>query len=503
MKIVIVGGGTAGWLSAIYMCRFNNIKKEIIVIESSKIPTIGAGEGSTGILSVLLNNHFTKLGINEIDFLNATQSTLKLGVRFRDWNGVGTEYLSPLQPPDTSMNSLDTDFLISYLKGNYYDSSSSGYLMANDYSTYNLNKKGNIGGHGFHFDAHKVGEYFKSIAIKNGVKVIDAEVEHLNRNAVTGELESLDTTIGKIDGDFWMDCTGFARALITPMGGGWHSYSEYLLANRAIPYIHQFEKDEVVKMETLSWAQQNGWMWQIPTQERYGCGYVYSDMFTTYDNAVDELIKRTGRKIEPLRNIKFECGRMDKFWVKNVVAIGLSSGFLEPLEATSIHTTITQLDLLMTQGLNFNTELIDINIESNRSIYNKFFRKMFDDMADLMQIHYMTDREDSEFWKYCKYGLKKTDKVKEILEICKHRSPSANDYSIYHGASNWGVWCWLLTGLGHLTKEVADKTLKSYNHSDESIQKRFEQLKHRNLVNSIKLLKYKDFMKALKNKELK
>jgi tryptophan halogenase len=137
------------------------------------------------------------------------------------------------------------------------------------------------------------------------------------------------------------------------MGGGWKSYEEYLPTNSAIPYIHQYETNETPKLETLAWAMPNGWMWQIPTQERYGCGYVYSDKFTTYDNAVDELIKTTGRKIEPLRNLKFDCGRVETPWVKNVVAIGLAQGFVEPLEATSIHATIIQLDFLLTNTTNF------------------------------------------------------------------------------------------------------------------------------------------------------
>ena len=353
MKIVIVGGGTAGWIAACYYARFNqDLKNEIVVIESSKIPIIGAGEGSTGIFTKIVNNHFTKLGINEIDFLNKTKSTLKLGIRFKDWNGDGTEFLSPVQPTETTIASIDAHVLVSHVLGNYADSSPSGYLMDNDYSTYS--KSGStIMGHSYHFDAHKVGEYFKEYAMKAGVKCVDTEVTSLNINKDNGELDSVETIIGNITADFWVDCSGFARILIGPMGGGWKSYEEYLPTNSAIPYIHQYKTGETPKLETLAWAMPNGWMWQIPTQERYGCGYVYSDKFTTYDKAVDELIKTTGRNIEPLRNIKFDCGRVETPWVKNVVAIGLSQGFVEPLEATSIHATLIQLDFLLTNGLNF------------------------------------------------------------------------------------------------------------------------------------------------------
>ena len=504
MKIVIVGGGTAGWLASLYFARFNKSNKnEIVVIESSKIPIIGAGEGSTGVLPRIIKNNFYKFGINEIDFLNNTEATLKLGINLKDWDGIGTQFYSPVQPTETTMSSIDTDLLVSMFKGNYYDSSPSGHLMAEGYSTFNANKKDTTAGHSYHFDAHKVGQYFKSFAIKNGVTVIDTEIQSLNRNSLTGELDSVETTIGKIDADFWIDCSGFSRVLINPMGGDWVSWKDFLPVNGAIPYLHPFENAEDVKLETLAWAMPNGWMWQIPTQQRYGCGYVYSDMFTTYDKAVDELRKTTGRNIEPLRDLKFECGRVNKPWVKNVVAIGLSAGFVEPLEATSIHATIIQLDLLLSNGMNFIANKNDIMYDANINRYNDFIGTLFDDIKDLIQLHYVTKREDTEFWKWCKYEMKKTDRLSEILQICKHRSPSMLDFGLYHGNAGWGVWCWTLVGLGHLNNEVAFNTINSYNHSDDSINSMYQNMVHKNRINRIKSITQKDFMKALLNKEFK
>ena len=505
MKIVIVGGGTAGWLAAMYCARFNHsttTPNEIVVIDSSKIPTIGAGEGSTGMLSKVVTYYFSHWGMTETDFLNKTSATLKLGINLKDWDGVGTQFYSPVQPTDTTMGSIDSDLLAAYINGNYYDSCTSGYLMANGYSTYTTNKKDTIGGHSYHFDAHKVGQYFKSFAVKNGVTSIDTEIKHLYRNPITGELDGVETTDGRLDADFWIDCSGFSRVLIKPMGGDWISWKDYLPVNGAIPYIHNFEKDEDIRMETLSWAMPNGWMWQIPTQDRYGCGYVYSDMFTTYDKAVDELRKTTGRNIEPLRDLKFDVGRCKKFWVKNVVAVGLSAGFVEPLEATSIHSTIIQLDVLLSSALNFVPNKNEIVYDANIEKYNDFIGTLFDDVKDLIQMHYITKRDDTDFWKWCQNGMKKTDKVKEILDMCKHRAPSMLDFGLYHGSAQWGVWCWTVLGLGHLTKKVAAQTMDSYRHTPMMVQKKFEQLTHRNRVNSIKCLKSKDFMKALINKEI-
>ncbi len=505
MKIVIVGGGTAGWMAACYFARYNHSADElndITVIESSKIPIIGAGEGSTGLLAKVINKQFKQWGINELDFIYNTASTLKLGIRFKDWNGEGTEFISPIQPTETAMGSIDTHLLISHLKGNYYDSSPSGFLMEEDYSTYS--KSGStILGHSYHFDAHKVGQYFKSHATKHGVKVIDAEVESLQRNSLTGELESVQSSIGKIEADFWVDCSGFNRVLIGPMGGGWKSYSEYLKVNSAIPFIQNFKEGEVPKLETLSQAMNNGWMWKIPTQERYGCGYVYSDNHTTYDKAVDELMQKFGNKVEPLRNIKFDCGRVETPWVKNVVAIGLAQGFVEPLEATSIHTTIVQLDFLTAIGLNFSLKKEDVMFESNMKRYNTFINTLVDDVKDLIQLHYMTKREDTEFWKQYKYEVPKTEALYDILEICKHRSPSMLDFNFYHGAGNWGVWCWTLVGLGHLSKEIANITLNGHRQSDMQSEDIYKAIKSRNFLNKIKLMKTDEFFHALINKKLK
>lgn len=503
MKIVIVGGGTAGWLSALYCAIYNQNKNkeqnEIIVIESSKIPIIGAGEGSTGLLADVIDNKFKKLGLNEYDFLTQTEATTKLGIRFKDWGSIGNEFLSPLDASDTRLSSTDFNLLAFLLYDKATNASESGYLMDKEYSPYLLNKRDHIGIHSYHFDAHKVGQYFKKVAMESGVKCIDTEIESINKN-INGELESVNTTIGKIDADFWIDCSGFAKVLIEPMGAKWISYSEYLPTNTALPYVHQFEKNENVLAETLAWAQPNGWMWQIPNQKRYGCGYVYSDRFTNQDNALEELEKITGRKINPIRNIKFDAGRCDKFWIKNVAAIGLSASFLEPLQATSIHTTIVQLDLLLNTNLNFRSK-DDIVYNSHIEIYNNAIATLSDDFRDLIQIHYVNDREDSKFWKYCKYEMPKTEKVKQILDLCKHRSPSSLDFKMYHGVANWGVWCWTLIGLGHITKNIAKKIIEASDNEELSINL-IKRLNDRNKTTSYTLMKNKDFIKTLQEGKL-
>ena len=321
MKIVIVGGGTAGWLAAASLANQNALYKEdkhpqheVIVIDSSKIPIIGSGEGSTGLLTEFITSRFSALKRSEIDFMYGTKAVPKYGIRFKDWNGVGTEFLSPIQPSQTAEYSYDSDFLCSALEGKYSDASLSGYLMSKNLSDYHIDNKRNIKVHGYHFDAHDVGKYLKSISIPNGIQHIDSMVKEINVNPITGECDSLDLEDGtNITADLWIDCTGFSRLLINKVGANWVSYSDELPTNTAMPYIHKYESAYEAKLETLAWAMPNGWMWQIPTQERYGCGYVYCDRFTTQDNALDELQKVTGRNLRPAPRLErsgYETGRL-------------------------------------------------------------------------------------------------------------------------------------------------------------------------------------------------
>ncbi len=465
MKIVIVGGGTAGWLASLFLANRNKrpdgfVPFDITVIESSKIPIIGAGEGSTGLLLDVLNKKLKRLeGLSEKEFAEKTNATIKLGLDCRNWNGDGKSFFEPLQPTQTFPDSVDIDFLLASVYADSHLASPTGPMWEhNKVPFYSINFNP-TGGYSYHFDAHKVGQYFKEVALKNGVKHIDAEVGNFDVNPNTGNLESVELFESKevMTADLWFDCTGFSRQLINSVGGGWVDYSKWLPVNKAFTYFWPYEDGEQIKPQTLAWAMPNGWMWQIPTQERYGCGYVYCDKFVSDEQAHKELEEVTGRKITPNRVIEFTAGRVEEAWKANVIAVGLSSNFLEPLEATSIHSTIVQLDL-------FTNYYIDAEIDKTlydtaRKRYNKIVADMVDSYKELIQHHYMTKREDSEFWRYYKNEVPKLEAVTDVIDICKYRSPNYKDFSNVFGSGGWGVTSYILTGLGHLTKRVCADTL--------------------------------------------
>ena len=508
MKIVIVGAGTAGWITALYLAN-KNIRKDgqtpyqITVIESKNIPIIGAGEGSTASLYSMLKRNLKNLkGLNQTEFLKKTNATIKLGLNCKDWNGDGAEFKVPLQPSSTStLTAIDFDYILATTHESSYLSSPMGIPWdVNTVPFHSASFNDISGGYGYHFDAHKVGEYFKEVALQNGVECIQADVVETDVDE-SGNLVALTLDNGNtILSDMWFDCTGFNKTLINSVGGKWKSYSDYLPCNKAMPYLYEYEENETIKPETLAWAMPNGWMWQIPTQERYGCGYVYSDKFITDEQALEEVQRITGRKIEPVRVISFDPGRQERVWINNVMAVGLSSNFLEPMEATSIHSTIMQLEIFTTMYLGIDSH--ETIFETNINKYNLAFSKVFDSYRDLIQIHYITKREDSDFWKWVKNEMPKTDKVKEIIEICKYKCPSPFDFDNIIGAAGWGTWSNVVSGLGILEKRIAFNTMWGNDLHNDSEQT-FDKMMHYYYKHTKNFITHNEFIKFIKTEKNK
>ncbi len=464
MKIVIVGGGTAGWLAALYISKVHT-NNEVTVIESSDIGIIGAGEGSTSLLAEIVSNKQFDFGCNEREFIIKTGATMKYGIRHKGWtNNINQSYVGPIDGSTTWHQNVDVNFLHAASQlplDEIHRSSAGGFLIKNKKSSFSRDFSEQIDAHAYHFDAHKVGQYFKEICESNGVKCINNEVVDviLNEQGCISELLLKDAE--KISGDFFIDATGFKRALISKVGSEWISYKKWLPVNAALPFQIKYKEDEVVEPTTLAWAHKAGWMWRIPVKERYGAGYVFSDEFTTPEQAQAEIEQSLGHEIEPIRLLKFDTGRLDKFWNKNCLAIGLSSAFTEPLEAMSIHSTIVMLRWFV---LDFLRDTVDNTINlGNQKLYNARCDNMFETFKDFLVMHYQGGRSDSEFWKYISSGATQTDFVKNMIESCKSRVPTTRDFDIFWGSAGWPLWSFVMAGTGVLKPEVVSNELKFYN----------------------------------------
>jgi tryptophan halogenase len=338
MKIVVLGGGTAGWLTALFVKKFFDNSK-VTLIESDKIGILGAGEGSTPNFPSIIK----QLDIDEKDFLINTKSTIKEGINFINWKGDGDKYLH--------------DF-----EGNY----------------------------GYHFDARLVADYFKKIAINRGVNHIVGDVSSFKKYKDNiFELSLEDDT--KIDIDFIFDCSGFYRRVLgKELNAEWIDTTEYLTVDSAIPFFLPMKDDLNIKSitRTNSIAMKYGWMWQIPLQHRWGCGYVFDSRYINSEEAKEEIENYLGHTIESPRTINFSSGYYKDAWVGNCIATGLASSFFEPLEATSLMGVIVQLQILGQLGIS----------SKNRHKYNRLIENKNKEILSFIRHHYICDKMDSPFW---------------------------------------------------------------------------------------------------------
>jgi glycine/D-amino acid oxidase-like deaminating enzyme len=422
-KIVIVGGGTAGWLAALMLgdsAKRADAPCDITVIESSKIGTIGVGEGTTAVFRQMLQ-HFK---LDEMAFLRETGATIKFGIRHRDWRHVGHSYDGPIDDPHQVAGTGHGAFLDQYQVSQGEGVSETHlfqHLMRRSKSPYAM-KNGKVipvgpFQHAYHFDQALAGQFLRRAA--SGVTIIDDQVTEVVRDGESGDISAIKLEGGAdIRADLFIDCTGFRRALISKMGAQWISYSDVLPVNRAMPFWIDIKDGEEIDPVTLAWAQSSGWLWKIPTQERYGCGYVYSDAHLTPDQAKAEIEAKLGQEIHPRNDIKIDAGRLDKVWINNCVAIGLASSFLEPLEATSIHGTIVQLMLL--------TGLLRDATERSRLAYNGTVAGQVDDFRDFIRLHYVTMRRDSPFWN--DVAATTPDSITKRVAHWANHVPSSDDF---------------------------------------------------------------------------
>jgi hypothetical protein len=462
MKIIIAGGGTAGWLAALFLSK-THPNHDITVIASSKIGVIGAGEAVTGELMDVIVGYYGDFGIDPKDFLEKTGAMPKYGILHKNWTPKKNEaYFGPIDGTLTGLR-LPDDIIV-YLGTLHPDKVHLGSFYGNLYEQNispisKVTNEFEISTFAFHFDAKMAAEYLEKISLQfSNCKLIDSQIQGVNLSD-NGLLKSIILDGGsEIFGDFFIDATGFSRLLINKFQPKWISYKKYLPVNTAIPFFQEYEKDEIPKCYSVAWAQSSGWYWEASVQHRKGCGYVFSDDFITVDQAQEEIEKSLGKKVKPIKIIKFDSGRLENSWIKNCYAIGLASAFSEPLEATSIHATVRCLSHLSHEFLQ-NTIEDTINPASIK-LCNQRINKMYDDFKDFLSSHYQGGRTDTDFWKYITqdpYAV--TDFARDLKDMCKSRIPTKFDFPSYPGAAGWLIWCYVLLGTGQLEAKTISKYL--------------------------------------------
>lgn len=403
-KVAIVGGGTAGWMTA---AAFSKVLKnnycEIQLVESDAIGTVSVGEATIPQISL-----FNKiLGIDENDFVRKTQATFKLAIEFENWRKKDHSYMHPFGDYGSDMDAIQFHhyWLKMFQMGKAPDlnSFSLAAVASKQGRFMRPQNRGNSPlshiAYAFHFDATLYAKYLRELAEKNGVKRTEGKVKNVTLDVNNGFIDSLILESGEqIEADLFIDCSGFRGLLIEQtLKTGFTDWSKWLPCDRAVAMPCKIKND--VHPYTRSIAQDAGWIWRIPLQHRIGNGYVYPSAFVDDDKAVEVLRNQLeGDPIAEPNQLRWKTGVRKKAWNKNCVAIGLSAGFIEPLESTGLHliqSTISKL-LGMFPHKGFDqTEIDTFNNQTNLELER---------IRDFIILHYkVTEREDTEFWRYVKH----------------------------------------------------------------------------------------------------
>lgn len=416
-NIVVVGGGTAGWMTAAALSHFLDAAQyRIVLIESEQIGTVGVGEATVPHI-----RYFNQtLGIDENEFIRETQATYKLGIEFIDWGKLGDSYIHPFGIYGRSIN--DVSFHHYWLKakmqgdvrpiGDYSLAVAAAYQQKFAYPSPDADSLASKYSYAFHIDASRYASYLRSYAEKKAVKRVEGKINGVNQCPDTGVIRSLELETGKIiSGDFFIDCTGFRAMLIgQTLNVSYENWSHWLPCDRAIAVPS--EKVSSPLPYTKATAKAAGWQWRIPLQNRNGNGQVYSSHYLSDEEVADNLLESLdGKPLANLNHIRFTTGCRVKTWYKNCVAIGLSSGFLEPLESTSIYLIQMAITKLIEY---FPRAPEDIFLAE---IFNRDMRLEYERVRDFLVLHYTaTKRDDTEFWRYMR-NMSKPGTLEEKIAL--------------------------------------------------------------------------------------
>ncbi|WP_313299177.1 tryptophan halogenase family protein [Diaphorobacter sp.] len=474
-RVVILGGGTAGWYAALALRKIFSAAVEVRVIESSQIGIVGVGEG--GLLN--LQSALQALDIDLDEFKRETNGTYKWGFSYERWR-TGAEddrYFHPFASAQGAASQWERmgayplfsamihqgvelpDYLrgVQLIKRNACQDEARQAIEKNETDVINS----------FHFDSYKIAKYFKKLALERNITHQDTIVEEVETDE-RGYVVALHTRDQeKIELDFVVDATGLSRKIIgKAVPSTWHSFSKYLLLDRAIPYHmpHPLPNPYLVSRAI---ALSSGWMWQIPLMDRVGAGYVYSSKHISDEQAVQEVEKTLGYPIQPQRIIRFEPGCFAQIWVGNMLSVGLASGFVEPLEATSIGQMLETVRnfvrvLTTSQGVVSDSAIREFNASNFMS---------WMEIRDFLRMHYDCPRRDTPFWKDVA-ATPLPEKYRALKETMQLRVPRLLDLEGYimhgrHGMFHIVNWLFVASGLGLIPPHAANVELMSLSKEEK------------------------------------
>ncbi|MFC7292837.1 tryptophan halogenase family protein [Hirschia litorea] len=417
-KVLIVGGGTAGWMTAAALS--NTLKPdycEIELVESEHIGTVGVGEASIPQIRTFNRS----LGIDESEFVKRTKATFKLGIKFDDWGKLNESYFHPFGPYGLNMNgiSFHAFFQKLYTKTINNNALEEYSLQAMASRENKFMRPVNAGNsplsniaYAYHFDAGLYAQFLRNFAETRSVKRTEGLISKVHQNGENGFITGVSLEGGKlIEADLFIDCSGFRGLLIEQaLKTGYIDWSHWLPMNRAVAVPSQSDKN--LPPYTHSKALSAGWKWSIPLQHRVGNGHVYCDAFISKDKATAQLIEELKTPaIGSPNHLQFTTGRRKAFWNKNCVAIGLSAGFIEPLESTSIHLIQSAIGKLLQMFPD--KDFLPANIQR----FNKVTDYEYERIRDFIILHYhATSRNDSKFWDYVR-TMSIPDTLKEKIDL--------------------------------------------------------------------------------------
>lgn len=441
-RVVIAGGGTAGWIAACALSHQFRTELEVTLVESEQIGTVGVGEST--IPPIRSFHQF--LQIDEREFLRAVAGTFKLSISFENWRGDGEHYIHPfgIVGQGTQVCAFHHFWLESLRRGMHSDFDEFCLeTQASRQGRFALQQRPPLN-YAYHLDAGLYARFLRGISERYGVRRIEGRIAHVSQHQHDGAIQALILEDGqRIEGDLFIDCTGFRGLLIEQtLQTGYEDWSHWLPCDRAVAV--QTESTQAPLPYTRAIAHQAGWRWQIPLQHRVGNGLVYASRFMSDDQAQAQLLQAVGgRPINDPRLVPFCTGRRRKVWNKNVAALGLASGFIEPLESTSIQLTIAAVMRLL---MLFPFEGI---ASSQIEIYNEVSRAEMEHVRDFIILHYHANQRSEAMWQHCQeMALPSSLELRlRAWKECAHVWQSSNE--LFRADS----WVHVLLGQGNMPQQ--------------------------------------------------